>query len=155
VLDGLRNVYDPEAEAYEESGHSVREEFHRRIRIGAGNFQTLFRYLTVLRPRYGVAAYTYFSHKGLRWIFPFLMIGALLTNLLLIGNPLYRLTLAVQAAGYALALVGWIGDRAGVRLPLIGALFHFVALNIALFLGYFVYRRGITSSAWEPTAREA
>ena len=93
VLAGLRNVHDPEAKAFEESGRSVSEEFRRRIRIGAGNFQTLFRYPQVLRPRYGLAAYTFFSHKVLRWIFPFLMIGALAANLFLLRFPFYRAAL--------------------------------------------------------------
>ncbi len=155
TLAGLRNVYDPAAKAYEESGFSVAEEFRRRIRIGAGNFQTLFRYRKILHPRYGIAAYTYFSHKALRWIFPFLMLGALLTNLALIGQPFYRLALLVQLIGYGAAGLGYLGDKLGLRIPGVSTLYHFIALNIALFLGFFVYRKGITSSAWEPTAREA
>jgi cellulose synthase/poly-beta-1,6-N-acetylglucosamine synthase-like glycosyltransferase len=155
TLAGFRNVYDPAAKAYEESGHSVGEEFRRRIRIGAGNFQTLVRYRRVFHPRYGIAAYTYFSHKALRWVFPFFMLGALLTNLALLGQPFYQLTMAVQLLGYSAAGIGYIVDKLGGRIPGLSTLYHFVALNIALFVGYFVYRKGITSSAWEPTAREA
>ena len=155
TLRGYRNVYDPAARACEESGFSVAEEFRRRIRIGAGNYQTLVRYRQVFHPRYGVAAYTYFSHKALRWVFPFLMLGALLANLALLGHPFYRLTLAAQLFAYAAAGLGYVADKLGVRLPVFSTLYHFVALNIALFLGFFVYRKGITSSAWEPTAREA
>jgi cellulose synthase/poly-beta-1,6-N-acetylglucosamine synthase-like glycosyltransferase len=151
---GLRNVHDPEAKAFEESGRTVAEEFSRRIRIGAGNFQTLFRYWKILAPRYGIAAYTYFSHKVLRWIFPLLMLGALITNLLLLPRPLYQAMLLLQLAGYAVALVGFLLDRIRVSLPGVSALYHFVALNIALFAGFFVYCRGIRSSAWERTARE-
>ena len=154
VLAGLRNVHDPEAKAFEESGRSVSEEFRRRIRIGAGNFQTLFRYPQVLRPRYGLAAYTFFSHKVLRWIFPFLMIGALAANLFLLRFPFYRAALELQAAGYLAALSGWAMDRAGIRVPPFSVLHHFVALNAGLLLGFFVYCRGIRSSAWERTARE-
>jgi len=155
TLGGYRNVYDPEARAFEESGRTVREEFRRRIRIGAGNFQTLFRYLGVLHPRCGLCAYTFFSHKVLRWIFPFLMIAALAANLFLLSVPFYRFAMSVQVIGYGATLLGFLLDRAGLRLPVLTALYHFVALNIALFIGFLVYGRGITSSAWEPTARKA
>jgi cellulose synthase/poly-beta-1,6-N-acetylglucosamine synthase-like glycosyltransferase len=154
ALAGLRNVHDPEAKAFEESGHSLSEEFARRIRIGAGNFQTLFRYPRMLNPLRGVPAYTYFSHKVLRWIFPLLMLGAVIWNLFLLDRPLYQLTMAVQIAGYVLAVLGFVLDRIGVGVPVLNALFHFIALNVALLGGLIVYGRGIRSSAWERTARE-
>ncbi|HEY3293850.1 MAG TPA: glycosyltransferase family 2 protein [bacterium] len=155
TLGGYRNVYDPQARAFEESGRSVNEEFRRRIRIGAGNFQTLFRYFGVLHPRCGICAYTFFSHKVLRWIFPFLMLGALVSNLFLLSVDFYRFAMAVQVIGYGAVLLGFLLDRVGLRLPLLTALYHFVALNMALFIGFLVYGRGITTSAWEPTARKA
>ena len=61
----------------------------------------------------------------------------------------------MQLLGYGAAGVGYLFDKLGLRIPGFSTLYHFVALNIALFIGYFVYRKGITSSAWEPTAREA
>lgn len=151
---GLRNVHDPEAKAYEESGRTVSEEFRRRIRIGAGNFQTLFRYPQILSPRYGRVAYTFFSHKVLRWFFPFLMIGALIANVILAGSPLFKILLYLQAAGYAAALLGWIVESVGLRIPPLSALYHFVALNAGLLIGFFVYCHGIRSSAWERTERD-
>lgn len=155
TLDGFRNAFDPEAKADEDSGCTVYEEFRRRLRIGAGNFQTLFRYAAVLSPRYGIAAYTYFSHKVLRWIFPFLMIGLFAANCFLLHEEFYRAAMVVQVAGYGVVLLGFLLDRLGVDLPVVTYLYHFVALNIALGVGFFVYLRGITTSAWEPTAREA
>jgi cellulose synthase/poly-beta-1,6-N-acetylglucosamine synthase-like glycosyltransferase len=155
VLAGLRNVHDPEARAFEESGRSISEEFRRRIRIGAGNFQTLFRYPQVLLPRYGLSAYTFFSHKVLRWIFPFLMIAALAANLFLLDYSFYRTTLWLQVIGYAAALLGWVLDLLGARIPPFSVLHHFVALNAGLLLGFFVYCRGLRCSAWERTARES
>jgi biofilm PGA synthesis N-glycosyltransferase PgaC len=155
VMAGLRNVHDPEAKAFEESGRTVSEEFRRRIRIGAGNFQTLFRYPHMLLPRYGLAAYTFFSHKVLRWVFPFLMLGALISSLFLLDSPFYRTLFELQAAGYLAALLGFLMDRVGVRIPPFSVLHHFVALNLGLLFGFFVYCRGIRTSAWEPTGRES
>ncbi|MDD5089115.1 MAG: glycosyltransferase family 2 protein [bacterium] len=154
TLAGYRNVHEPAAKAFEESGRTVAEEFRRRIRIGAGNFQTLFRYPRVICPRYGIAAYTFFSHKVLRWKFPFLMLAAFVCNLFLLADPFCRVLFILQLAFYAAALFGWFLDIARARLPLISAIYHFTALNLALLIGFFVYLRGVSSSAWEPTPRE-
>ncbi|MBU0507211.1 glycosyltransferase family 2 protein [bacterium] len=154
ALAGYRNVHEPDARAFEESGRTVSEEFRRRIRIGAGNFQTLFRYRNVLNPRYGVVAYTYFSHKVLRWVFPFFMLAAFVVNLFLLHDPFYRVIFWAQVLFYGVAVLGFLLDRLQMRVPLVSTVYHFTALNLALFIGFFVYCRGVTTSAWEPTKHE-
>jgi cellulose synthase/poly-beta-1,6-N-acetylglucosamine synthase-like glycosyltransferase len=154
TLKGYRNVWEMYAKAYERSGQSFREEFRRRIRISVGNFQTLFRYFCVLSPRYGISAYTYFSHKVIRWVFPFLMIFALIANLMIWEKPLYELTLIGQLVLYITALVGGVAVFFGMRVPPITSLFHFVAMNIALLWGFFRYlKQGNRRFVWEPTVR--
>ncbi|MCB9358076.1 MAG: glycosyltransferase [Calditrichaeota bacterium] len=154
VLSGLRAVWDMESKAYERSGQSFREEFRRRIRIGVGNYQTLFRYAEVLSPRHGIAAYTFFSHKVIRWLFPFLMIAALLANSLLASNPFYGYLLAGQLALYGMTMIGFVLVALHLRVPPFTSLFHFVAMNVALFWGFFRYlKQGNRRFVWEPTAR--
>ena len=58
-----------------------------------------------------------------------------------------------QVIFYFAALLGWLGDLIGSRLPTITSSYHFTAMNVALLLGYFRYRRGIKSAAWERTQR--
>src|SRR5437764_10936924 len=41
----------------------------------------------LLDPRQGWVAFTFFSHKILRWLCPFFLIGAMLFNLLLADQP--------------------------------------------------------------------
>ncbi len=154
VLAGKRAVWEMESKAFERSGQSFREEFRRRIRIGVGNYQTLFRYLDVLHPRHGIAAYTFFAHKVIRWLFPFLMLVALVANALLIQSPLYRVLLIGQLALYGIALCGAVLVALHVRVPPITSLFHFVAMNVALLIGFFRYlKQGNRRFVWEPTAR--
>jgi cellulose synthase/poly-beta-1,6-N-acetylglucosamine synthase-like glycosyltransferase len=154
TLNGMRSVWDPKAMAFEKSGQSFREEFRRRIRIGAGNFQTLSRYCSVLNPKYGIAAYTFGSHKVLRWLGPFLLIGALITNVLLFDKALYVYFLYAQVAVFAIAAVGGALVSLNRRLPPITSLFHFIAMNAALLLGFFRFlKQGNRKFIWEPTAR--
>lgn len=154
VLSGRRVVFEPRARAAEESALGMAEEFRRRVRIGGGNFQALARYPGILHPRHPVVAYTFISHKVLRWLLPPLLLLGLLANLLLLRLPLYRVLLTVELTALLLALAGWGLVR--LRHPVSGlsACYHFAVMNLALLCGFARFLRGGTSSAWERTARE-
>src|SRR5205085_81616 len=77
---GCGIVYDPEAVAREETAPNVGCEFHRRARIGAGGFQSLGLLWRLLNPARGWVAFTFFSHKVLRWVCPFFLLGLLVSS---------------------------------------------------------------------------
>src|SRR5689334_992733 len=68
---GFRVIYDPEVIAFEEIAPTLSSQFKRRVRIGAGNYQTLFQHPRYLHPKYGLIAFCFFSHWLLRWLGPF------------------------------------------------------------------------------------
>jgi cellulose synthase/poly-beta-1,6-N-acetylglucosamine synthase-like glycosyltransferase len=103
---GCAIVYDGEAVAREETPPDVGSEFHRRARIGAGGFQSIGLLWRLLDPRQGWIAFTFFSHKVLRWTGPFCLVGLAASNVLLAGQPLYQALLLGQAAFYLTALLG-------------------------------------------------
>src|SRR5258708_2766955 len=70
VASGHHLVYDPEAVAWEEVAPNVRQEFRRRVRIGAGNFHALRYTWRMLIPVAGSIAFSYWSHKVSRWLVP-------------------------------------------------------------------------------------
>ena len=150
---GWKNRYDPEAVAIEDVPERIADEFGRRVRIGAGNYQALRRFWRVLDPRRGYLALAFFSHKVLRWFVPHFMVLALIANLALLAVPGYRWLFLAQVGFYATA---WIGNRlsrrggapAVLRLPL-----FFVSMNLALLLGCKRYLSGRVGGAWARTAR--
>ncbi len=77
LRSGCEIVYDDHAIAYEETPHDFSTEFSRRSRIGAGGFQSIIRLRGLLNPGQGWTAFTFFSHKVLRWLCPFLLIARL------------------------------------------------------------------------------
>src|SRR5687767_11138310 len=79
---GRRIVYDADAVAREETAPTVAAEFRRRSRIGAGGFQAIVMLWRLLHPRHGWVALTFLSHKILRWLCPFFLIGMLVTSAL-------------------------------------------------------------------------
>ncbi|HEY3451172.1 MAG TPA: glycosyltransferase family 2 protein [Myxococcales bacterium] len=152
---GYRVVYEPEAVAYEETTEDYSKEFDRRARISAGNFQALQRHAGLLLPwRAPFAAYAFLSHKVLRWLAPFLMALALVSNVLLAPRgPLYAVLLLGQLSFYALALLGMSGRLTGPLRRAASAARYLVSMNAALAVGFWRWVRHAQGAAWERTAR--
>jgi cellulose synthase/poly-beta-1,6-N-acetylglucosamine synthase-like glycosyltransferase len=153
-FQGHRVVYDPEAIAVEEIAPTWPAQLARRIRIGAGNYQTFFSHPEYLNPRHGFLAFSYFSHRVLRWLAPFLLLVGFACSLLLSARPTFAVLSVAQGAFYLTAARGWW--RRNQAKPLrwwCSIPFHFCAMNLALFLGLLRFLRGRQSLAWQPTPR--
>jgi cellulose synthase/poly-beta-1,6-N-acetylglucosamine synthase-like glycosyltransferase len=150
---GYRVVYDPEALGYEEAAPSMAAEFKRKIRIGAGDFQSLFHNPQFLNPFKGLPAFAYFSHKVLRWLTPVFLLVTLCSNLLLLSRPGFAYFFAAQILFYALALAGYFLDRLGKRPRLFSIPLYFSMMNLALLLGLFRYVSGGQKATWGVTPR--
>jgi cellulose synthase/poly-beta-1,6-N-acetylglucosamine synthase-like glycosyltransferase len=73
IEKGYRVVYEKWALAYEEAAASTEQEFIRRVRIGAGGFQSISLIGGLLNPLKGFIAWEFWSHKVIRWFGPFLL----------------------------------------------------------------------------------
>lgn len=152
---GCRLQYDHLAVAAEETPARLGSEFRRRVRIGAGGYQALGVLWPLLDPRQGWIAFTFLSHKLLRWVCPFLLLVALAGNVTLAGDPAFRVLLALQAAFYASAL----GAAGLPRRPRFMRIFRlgtmFVMMNAALLAGFVQWAVGPRTGAWRRTPRVA
>lgn len=139
---GWRGVSAPDALAYEGVGLHMEDEFRRKRRIGAGNWQNLIRFFRLWwPPGRDVLAYAFFSHKVLRWLTPWLLaVGGLsLAGLLLQTGNYWTLAAFVLVMGVVCAL------SPAVR--------YFAAMNVALLLGTVDYLKGIKTNVWQPSHR--
>jgi cellulose synthase/poly-beta-1,6-N-acetylglucosamine synthase-like glycosyltransferase len=150
---GLKNVYEPEAIALEDAAKHIVQEKTRRIRIGAGDFQSIGLLWRMLAPGRGFPALAFWSHKILRWFTPFFMLGAFLSNALLLDSPALRTIFVIQCDFYALAVLGQVLTRAGFPVKILSLCYYFVSMNLALFLGFVNYVTGTHSVKWERTER--
>jgi cellulose synthase/poly-beta-1,6-N-acetylglucosamine synthase-like glycosyltransferase len=150
---GCRIVYDADAIAREQASPDVVAEFHRRTRIGAGGFQSLGLLWRYLDPRRGWVWFAFVSHKLIRWLCPFFLIGLLAAGLALSGSPFYRAAVLGQVAFFSLALLGPIvpARRRAPRLVHLAGMF--TAMNLALLLGFFRWASNGQSGAWRRTVR--
>jgi cellulose synthase/poly-beta-1,6-N-acetylglucosamine synthase-like glycosyltransferase len=149
--EGHRVCYEPAARATETTAPSMQEEMRRKTRIGAGGFQALGLTKKMLNPCRGIAALGYWSHKVLRWVAPFLLLGAVLSNIALIVEPAYAYFLAAQLAAIAIGLQG-LTPRA-IDHKLVRPVRYFFLMNLALFIGFFRFLRGTQRVTWEQAAR--
>ena len=149
----LRLVYEDSAIAREETPPEIADEFRRRVRIGAGGFQSIRLLWPLVRPRYGWLAFSFVSHKLLRWLSPFFLLGELTANVCLSGRAIYLAMLVSQLVFVALTLGGarQSGKDPAVKLARLSAMFS--AMNLALLIGFFRWLLGRQGGAWTPTAR--
>ncbi len=153
-FEGHRVVYCPEATGTEEAAPSMAAEYHRKVRIGAGAYQTLLGNPQFLNPFKGLPAFAYFSHKVLRWLAPLFLVAALIANILLVSRPFYVATLAAQAAFALLALVGYLQQRRSASPgSLASAAYYFSVMNMALLHGMARYLTRRQQVVWSATPR--
>jgi cellulose synthase/poly-beta-1,6-N-acetylglucosamine synthase-like glycosyltransferase len=144
-----------EALAWEDPAGSLGQEFRRRVRLGMGGFQSfglLWRYLD---PRRGWCALAFWSHKVLRWLCPFLLLGMLVISALLAARALYRDLFLGQIAfcGLSLLVPVTVSRVRGLRFLLLTTMF--TLMNAALLVGFWRWLARKPRGMWEPTPRQA
>jgi cellulose synthase/poly-beta-1,6-N-acetylglucosamine synthase-like glycosyltransferase len=156
---GYRLAYDPTAWAEEDTPHDISEELHRRLRIGVGNFQSLFEHPEFLTRTNWPTKFSYLSHKVLRWVAPHLLLLSLLASAMLAVSSAehadaWRAWVGIQALAYLVASLCYRRSCAGLPLPKPARLpTFFFALNWAFLLASVRYARGSHQGTWRRTKR--
>jgi cellulose synthase/poly-beta-1,6-N-acetylglucosamine synthase-like glycosyltransferase len=144
-LQGYRAVHDGRAKAYDRLPDKPNDEFQRKVRTLAGNFQLLSRVPAALLPWRCPTAWMFISHKFCRLAVPWALLVMLLTSALL-ATPLYQAALAGQVMLYLLALVGM--RPVGARLRPASLAASFVVLNAAAWTAFWVWVTGRAEQSW-------
>ena len=153
---GDKALNDLEAICYESVSHEISEEFRRKSRISAGNFQNLLTFRHLWWPPFRPLGFAFFSHKVLRWMTPFAIVLMLTTTglLALEGNLFFCVLFWLLGGGLVLppVLDNFLKKLNIDLLPVRGA-HYFIMMNLALLVGFFKFIKGIRSNVWEPTKR--
>jgi len=155
-----RCISQIKARVYEDVSNDLREEFRRKKRISAGNFQNLAHYRSLLWSRQPGVAFCFLSHKVIRWLVPFLVLLTLLSSFLLAYGaipaspyPLYQVLFLLQVGVIGLPVIDHFLRKLGLQSLPLRFVSHFVLMNLALMAGFFQYTGGIRNNVWEPTRR--
>jgi glycosyltransferase involved in cell wall biosynthesis len=150
---GYRGVSDEDSVGYYNAILDESRESERKIRTVVRGITALMANCEMLNPlRYGMLAWQLCSHKLCRWLVPFFMVLALVSNGMLIRRPVYLVLFIMQLAFYGIAYFGMSADSfAGghlLRLP------AFVLLsNLSILTAWYRYASGRRLVSWTPSAR--
>ncbi len=155
LQQGASCISNIRAQVSEDVSNNPREEFKRKKRISAGNFQNLARFRSqLLRGGPGVG-FCFFSHKVIRWIVPFLVLTTLSTSIFLAGDSLLYLILAfLQVLVLLLPFIDHLLRKIKIHSLPLRFISHFVLMNLALLAGFIRYLGGIENNVWQPTSRK-
>jgi cellulose synthase/poly-beta-1,6-N-acetylglucosamine synthase-like glycosyltransferase len=134
VFAGKRVAVAREAIALDRASSDAWEEFRRKLRTLAGNWQLLARLPRLANPVANPVFFAWFSHKFLRLIVPWALLAMPIACAFEWQHPFYRAALLVQLAGYAGAAFALLRPRFGARVPLLRTIGSFVMLNAAALL---------------------
>jgi cellulose synthase/poly-beta-1,6-N-acetylglucosamine synthase-like glycosyltransferase len=149
-----RCILDMEAVCYENVPNRIIEEFRRRIRISAGNYQNLRAFYKLLWPPYSALSFSLLSHKVLRWACPFLLILLIISNIFLFKVHLvYRIALVTQGILMIIPFIDYLLRKLKIHIVFLRFITHFYSMNLALLAGFFKFIKGSETNVWQPTQR--
>ena len=150
-------INEPKAVCYEKVGTEQKEEFRRKRRISAGNFQNLVHFFGSWFPPRNAVSFAFFSHKILRWCGPFFIIFATIGSAWMWWNgstfPYAILLVLLLCWIVLIPLVDEILRSLNIHLSPLRNVTYFNAMNWALLMGFFKYLYGIKSNVWQPPKR--
>ena len=147
-------ILEMKAIGYENVPNRLSEEFRRKIRIAAGNFQNLKTFYKLLWPPYTGVAFSFFSHKVLRWLGPFFLLFLLVSNIILaFSHPFYRILLIVQGLLIISPFIDFLLRKIGLHIVILRFITHFYSMNLALLAGFLKFIKGTETNVWQPTKR--
>ena len=148
VLQGHRVVFERSAKAYDRAPERAAQEFSRKVRTLAGNFQALAFERRLLNPLKNRVFFQMVSHKLVRLVVPYFLVTAFVSNVFLEG-PLLKTILALQALFYLSPLIRFTPlapTRAGAIARVV---WTFLVLNAAAVAGLWVFARGKEKDTWK------
>ncbi len=151
--DGKKAINDPDSKIFEDVSNDPEEEFRRKIRISAGNFQNIKTFYHLFLKPWQAIGFCFFSHKFLRWLGPFFMIGAFISNVILYKTPFFFFTLILQLIFFIIPIIDLILRKIKIHIVILRFITHFLFMNLAIFAGFIQFIKGINSNVWEPTKR--
>jgi cellulose synthase/poly-beta-1,6-N-acetylglucosamine synthase-like glycosyltransferase len=153
IQKGYRVVFEDRALAYEETTHATAEEFGMRVRVVTRAVRGLTSVPELFKPwRHGWICFQLLSHKVMRWMVPFFLLGAFLSSALAGGGWPVSVAFWLQTVFYLTALVS-------LFLPLhrlskvLGIPLYFCTLNAAALVSVIELCRGRRYVVWQTVRR--
>ncbi len=151
---GYKFLFEHEAFATEEISQKISDEFRRKVRFSATNFQTLFYFKDLLFNKDMLISYALWSHKIIRWFTPIILLFIFLINVILYNNGIFfTWSLIFQIFFYSFSLIGFLLMKGGIYYRVFSIPFYFGMINTALIVGFIKFLFKKHTGHWESTPR--
>ena len=147
VARNYKAILNIEAICYEDIVTSWSQEFFRKIRIATGNFQNLWYFKKYAIQPFSDIGFVFLSHKIIRWKTPFLL-------LILFYILLLKFTLFILIITLFLPIIDVILFTFGIEFKPFRRFNYFIVMNIAVFIGFIKFCKGVKTNVWQPTTRK-
>jgi glycosyltransferase involved in cell wall biosynthesis len=153
VRRGYRVLFEPAARAYDSASATARQEFARKARTIAGNFQLFVREGWLFNPRRNRLWFETISHKALRLLVPVLHVAVLAANVGAAAAHLspYRWLLVAQLAFYGAAFCGCLQKRGERRFIGFTVPYTLCLLCWSTMVGFYRFATHRQPITWERT----
>lgn len=153
VRKGYQVLYERRARSREHASIRIEDDFHVKVRMVSGGFQTVARHRAFLLPPRTWFGAGFISHKLLRWLAPVFMILIAVSSALLVSRPFFFVMVLLQGGFYALALAGWLARHGIGRHPVFYVPFYLCAMNLAALYGLWRFLARTQSTQWRKAER--
>ena len=150
---GYRVLFEPAARASDRLSASSKEEYRRKVRTIAGNFQLFRRQPWLLNPFANRLWFQTVSHKLARLLCPAFLLLALGANLMLLDKLFYQMALVFQVTFYLAALAAQLWPTQAQKSALLSVPHAFCLLNWCTAVGFWRFIRGQQQVTWAQANR--
>ena len=139
-------ILNRDAICYEDVITNWSQEFSRKIRIATGNFQNLWHFKSYAFQLLSPLGWIFISHKIIRWKSPFML-------LIMYYILLLKFTLFILIVTLFLPIIDLLFFTFDMEFKPLRRFNYFIVMNIAVFLGFLRFCKGVKSNVWQPTTR--
>jgi cellulose synthase/poly-beta-1,6-N-acetylglucosamine synthase-like glycosyltransferase len=147
-------INELKAICYEDVSNDIKQEYKRKSRISAGNFQNLKEFSEFVFKPFSPLGFCFISHKVLRWLSPFFLLISLICLAILSSfHQIYFILFWLELLLLLSPVFDALMRKMGLHFKLLRFVSYFSYMNLALLKGFFRYLGGVRSSVWTPTLR--
>jgi len=151
IEQGYRGILEEKAVCLEESANGISGEFRRQVRITCRTIRAIFNNKNLLNPfKFPFFSFALFSHKLIKYMVPFFLMIAFLTNMAIVATSSgYQILFAAQIIFYLFFISGYLQRNKEDGFKLSRLVYAFVVVSAAMFIGWIKYFSGETYTTWQ------
>jgi len=135
IKAGYRVKFEPNAKAFDVASSTIAEEFHRKVRTLAGNFQLITQLPWLMSPLKNPVFFQFISHKVLRLVLPYSLIYVFCASFFL-EDQFFATLFYCQVLFYCYALLSYFLLIQGKVLPFSSVVVSFCSLSLASLISF-------------------